>query len=136
MVAAAIRAIFSQPDYPRARPFDEIIAMLESQVPRRRRHAHRRRRRLLEFTTLPRSSTGEDVVHQCPRAAQQRDQAPHQRRRHLSNDDAVVRLATAVIAETRRLRPPLPLRSSMNKLYDTDDTPAVPDEINPPKIAT
>ena len=56
------------------------------------------------------------------------------------NDDSVSRLATAVIAETHDEWAVTDRRylseASMNKLYDTDDPPALPDEITPAKIAS
>ncbi|MGQ0802873.1 MAG: IS256 family transposase, partial [Actinomycetota bacterium] len=55
-------------------------------------------------------------------------------------DNAVVRLATAVIAEAHDEWAVCDRRylseGSMAKLYDTDDPPALPEDITPAKIAS
>ena len=56
------------------------------------------------------------------------------------NDASVLRLATAVIAETHDewavTDPRYFSEGSTAKLYDTADPPAFPDEITPAKIAS
>jgi putative transposase len=141
MVAAAIRTIFSQPDATHVEAqFDEITVMLEAKFPAVASMLTDARADLLAFSSFP-------VVHWkkiWSTNPLERLNKEIKRRTNVvgifPNDDAVVRLATAVIAETHDEWAVCDRRylseGSTTKLYDTDDPPALPEEITPAKIAS
>jgi len=141
MVAAAIRTIFAQPDATHvAAQLDEITTMLHRQFPAVADMLTDARADLLAFSTFP-ASHWKKLWSTNPL---ERLNKEIKRRTNVvgifPNDDAVVRLATAVIAETHDEWAVCDRRylseGSMNKLYDTSDPPALPDEITPAKIAS
>jgi putative transposase len=141
MVAAAIRTIFSQPDATHVHAqFDEITTMLEAKFPVVADMLTNARPDLLAFTSFP-VSHWKKIWSTNPL---ERLNKEIKRRTNVvgifPNDDSVVRLATAVIAEAHDEWAVTDRRylseGSMNKLYDTDDPPALPDEITPAKIAS
>jgi putative transposase len=141
MVAAAIRTIFSQPDAAHVQAqFDEITAMLEAKFPVVADMLTDARADLLAFTSFP-VSHWKKIWSTNPL---ERLNKEIKRRTNVvgifPNDDAVVRLATAVIAEAHDEWAVTDRRylseGSMNKLYETDNPPALPDEITPAKIAS
>ena len=84
MVAAAIRTIFAQPDAAHVRSqLDEVARMLDAQFPDVAAMLRDAAEDLLAFTAFPHRALAQDLVDQPARAAQRRDQAPHQRRGHL-----------------------------------------------------
>ena len=84
MVAAAIRTIFAQPDAAHVRSqLDEVARMLDAQFPDVAAMLRDAAEDLLAFTGVPARALAQDLVDQPARAGQRRDQAPHQRRRHL-----------------------------------------------------
>ena len=64
-----------------------------------RRHPRRRRAGRARLHDLPEGAPGQAALHEPDRAPQRRDQAAHRRRRHLPNDDAIVRLVGALLLE-------------------------------------
>jgi putative transposase len=141
MVAAAIRTIFSQPDAGHVQAqFDEIADMLEAKFPAVAAMLNDARADLLAFTNFP-VSHWKKLWSTNPL---ERLNKEIKRRTNVvgifPNDDSVVRLATAVIAEAHDEWAVSDRRylseGSMNKLYDTDAPPALPDEITPAKIAS
>ena len=84
MVAAAIRTIFAQPDAAHVREqLDVIAGMLGRQLPKVETMLRDAADDLLAFTGFPVGALEEDLVDEPARAAQQRNQAPHRRRRGL-----------------------------------------------------
>jgi transposase-like protein len=141
MVAAAIRTIFSQPDATHVHAqFDEITAMLETKFPVVADMLTDARTDLLAFSSFP-VSHWKKIWSTNPL---ERLNKEIKRRTNVvgifPNDDSVVRLATAVIAETHDEWAVCDRRylseGSMNKLYDTSDPPALPKENTPAKIAS
>jgi len=141
MVAAAIRTIFSQPDAGHVHAqFDEIATMLEAKFPVVATMLTDARADLLAFASFP-ASHWKKIWSTNPL---ERLNKEIKRRTNVvgifPNDDAVLRLATAVIAETHDEWAVCDRRylseGSMNKLYETDDPPALPEEITPAKIAS
>jgi putative transposase len=141
MVAAAIRTIFSQPDATHVHAqFDEITAMLETKFPVVADMLTDARADLLAFSSFP-VSHWKKIWSTNPL---ERLNKEIKRRTNVvgifPNDDSVVRLATAVIAETHDEWAVCDRRylseGSMNKLYDTSDPPALPKENTPAKIAS
>jgi putative transposase len=141
MVAAAIRTIFSQPDADHVQAqFDEIAAMLDTKFPAVADMLTDARTDLLAFSSFP-ASHWKKIWSTNPL---ERLNKEIKRRTNVvgifPNDDAVARLATAVIAETHDEWAVVDRRylseGSMNKLYDTSDPPALPDDITPAKIAS
>jgi len=141
MVAAAIRTIFSQPDATHVHAqFDEITAMLEAKFPVVATMLTDARADLLAFTSFP-VSHWKKIWSTNPL---ERLNKEIKRRTNVvgifPNDDSVVRLATAVIAEAHDEWAVTDRRylseGSMNKLYDTNTLPALPKDNTPAKIAS
>ena len=141
MVAAAIRTIFSQPDAEHVQTqFDEITAMLETKFPAVAYMLTHARTDLLAFSSFP-------VTHWKKIWSTNPLERLNKEIKHRTNvvgifpnDESVARLATAVIADTHDEWAVTDRRylseSSMNKLYEPDDTPALPEEVTPAKIAS
>src|SRR5215203_5498851 len=141
MVAAAIRTIFAQPDAEHVHSqLDVIAGMLGRQFPKLERILRDNAEDLLAFTSFP-VSHWKKIWSTNPL---ERLNKEIKRRTNVvgifPNDDSVVRLATAVIAETHDEWAVCDRRylseGSMNKLYDTDNSPALPEETTPAKIAS
>ena len=83
LIAALIRTVFAQPDHDRVRAqLDDIVDQLEPFAPDAapsRGHG----RRPARLHRVPARALAQDLVEQSDRTAQPRDQAAHQRRRHL-----------------------------------------------------
>jgi putative transposase len=140
-VAAAIRTIFAQPDRAHVEGhFDEIVEMLGRQFPVVADMLTDARADLLAFTSFP-VSHWKKLWSSNPL---ERLNKEIKRRTNVvgifPNDDAVVRLATAVIGEAHDEWAVTDRRylseGSMAKLYETDSPPALPDETTPAKIAS
>jgi putative transposase len=83
MVAAAIRTIFAQPDAEHVtRQLEEVTRMLSGQFPDVAAMLGDAAPDLLAFTAFP-EALAQGLVDQPPRAPERRDQATHQRGRHL-----------------------------------------------------
>ena len=141
MVAAAIRTIFSQPNASHVHaPFDEIAAMLAAKFPGVADMLTDARADLLAFTAFP-VSHWKKIWSTNPL---ERLNKEIKRRTNVvgifPNEDSVVRLATAVIAEAHDEWAVTDRRylaeGSMAKLYQTDSPPALLDETTPAKIAS
>ena len=84
MVAAAVRTIFAQPDAEHVREqLDTIAGMLGRQLPKVETMLRERRRRHHRLRRFPGAALEEDLVDQSTGAVEQRDQAPHRRRRRV-----------------------------------------------------
>jgi putative transposase len=141
MVAAAIRTIFAQPDQAHVQAqFEEITATLARQFPVVADMLHDTRADLLAFATFP-------AVHWKKIWSTNPLERLHKeikRRTNVvgifPNDAALMRLVTAVIAETHDEWAVSDRRylseGSMNKLYDQPDTTTLPDELPAAKIAS
>lgn len=141
MVAAAIRTIFSQPDATHVQAqFDEITAMLEAKFPAVADMLTDARADLLAFTTFPvahwKKLWSTNPLERLNKEIKRRTNVVG----IFPNDDSVVRLATAVIAETHDEWAVTDRRylaeTSMVKLYEPHEQQALPDEIAPAKIAS
>jgi putative transposase len=141
MVAAAIRTIFSQPDATHVHAqFDEIVVMLEAKFPHVAVMLSDARADLLGFSSFP-------VVHWkkiWSTNPLERLNKEIKRRTNVvgifPNDASVSRLATAVIAEQHDEWAVIDRRylseGSMNRLYDADAPPALPETLTPTKITS
>jgi putative transposase len=138
MVAAAIRTIFSQPDATHVHAqFDEIAAMLEAKFPLVADMLTDARADLLAFTTFPvahwKKIWSTNPLERLNKEIKRRTNVVG----IFPNDDAVIRLATAVIAEQHDEWAVCDRRylaeGSMAKLYEPV---ALPEETTPTKIAS
>jgi putative transposase len=141
MVAAAIRTIFAQPDaHHVAAQFDEVIAMLERQFPTVASMLTDAREDLLAFAAFPvahwRKLWSTNPLERLHKEIKRRTDVVG----IFPNEDALVRLVTAVIAETNDEWQVTDRRylseGSMNKLYENESPPALPAENTPAKIAS
>jgi putative transposase len=141
MVAAAIRTIFAQPDAHHVHAqFAEVVAMLERQFPAIASMLTHARADLLAFAAFP-------VVHWKKLWSTNPIERLHKEIKRRTdvvgifpNEDALVRLVTAVIAETHDEWQVTDRRylseGSMNKLYEAERPPALPPENTNAKIAS
>jgi putative transposase len=141
MVAAAIRTIFAQPDaHHVAAQFDEVVAMLERQFPTVSAMLTDAREDLLAFAAFPiahwRKLWSTNPLERLHKEIKRRTDVVG----IFPNEDALVRLITAVIAETHDEWQVTDRRylseGSMNKLYAPDQPPALPAQNTPDKIAS
>ena len=142
MVAAAIRTIFAQPDQEHVgTQLDEITLMLRRQFPVVADMLDDAREDLLAFSAFP-SAHWRKIWSTNPL---ERLHKEIKRRTNVvgifPNDASVVRLVTAVVAETHDEWQICDRRylseTSMNALYDQpDDDPVLLEEITPAKIAS
>lgn len=142
MVAAAIRTIFAQPDAAHvAAQFDEITLMLRRQFPVVADMLDDARTDVLAFSAFP-SAHWRKIWSTNPL---ERLHKEIKRRTNVvgifPNDASVVRLVTAVVAETHDEWQVCDRRylseGSMNALYDQpDNEPVLLEEITPAKIAS
>jgi len=141
MVAAAIRTIFAQPDAEHvAAQLDEITSMLARQFPVVADMLHDARADLLAFSNFP-TAHWKKIWSTNPL---ERLNKEIKRRTNVvgifPNDAALLRLVTAVIAETHDEWAVCDRRylseGSMNKLYDQRPQPALPDTLTAAKITS
>ena len=141
MVLAAIRTIFSQPDADHVHAqFDEVTAMLETKFPAVADMLTHARDDLLAFSNFPvahwKKIWSTNPLERLNKEIKRRTNVVG----IFPNDDAVVRLATAVITEQHDEWAVCDRRylseGSMNKLYEIDDPPALPEKRTPAKIAS
>ena len=140
MVAAAMRTIFAQPDAPHVQASSTRSSPCSTAVPRRRRDPQRRQRRPPRLLRVPPRGLEKDLVHQPTRTPQRRDQTPHPRRGIFPNDAAVLRLVSAVVAETHDEWQDAERRylaeHTMNLLYEAPIEPLDTKEVMPARIAS
>lgn len=142
MVAAAIRTIFAQPDAEHvAAQFDEITLMLRRQFPVVADMLDDVRTDILAFSAFPpahwRKIWSTNPLERLHKEIKRRTNVVG----IFPNDASVVRLVTAVVAETHDEWQVCDRRylseTSMNALYDQpDDDPVLLEEITPAKIAS
>ena len=141
MVAAAIRTIFAQPDAEHVEAqFDEITTMLDRQFPVVADMLRDARADLLAFSSFPaarwRKIWSTNPIERLHKEIKRRTNVVG----IFPNDPALLRLVTAVIAETHDEWQVCDRRylseGSMNKLYDQPDPPALLDELPTAKIAS
>jgi transposase-like protein len=141
MVAAAIRTIFSQPDAAHVHTqFEEITHMLGRQFPAVAAMLDDARAELLAFCVFPQSHWRKvwstNPLERLNKEVKRRTDVVG----IFPNDDSVVRLATAVIAEQHDEWAVTDRRylseGSMNKLYEPDTDEPLPKEVTPAKIAS
>ena len=141
MVAAAIRTIFSQPDATHVHAqFDEITHMLGRQFPAVAAMLDDARAELLAFCSFPQSHWRKlwstNPLERLNKEVKRRTDVVG----IFPNDAAVVRLATAVIAEQHDEWAVTDRRylseGSMNKLYEPVSDEPLPKEVTPAKIAS
>src|SRR5215203_4048683 len=141
MVAAAIRTIFAQPQSDMVRDQLGVIAgMLGRQFPKVESMLRDAAEDLLAFTSFPvahwKKIWSTNPLERLNKEIKRRTNVVG----IFPNDDSVVRLATAVIAEAHDEWAVTDRRylseGSMAKLYDTDNSPALPEETTPAKIAS
>jgi transposase-like protein len=141
MVAAAIRTIFAQPDATHVgAQFDEITAMLRRQFPVVADMLHDAREDLLAFSAFPvahwRKIWSTNPLERLHKEIKRRTNVVG----IFPNDASVIRLVTAVVADTndewqvndRRYLS----EGSMAQLYATPHDPVLLEEITPAKIAS
>jgi transposase-like protein len=128
MVAAAIRTIFAQPDQTHVETqFDEITSMLERQFPVIADMLHDARADLLAFSSFPaahwKKIWSTNPIERVHKEIKRRTNVV----RIFPNDAALLRLVTAVIAETHDEWQVTDRRylseGSMNKLYENRPEP-------------
>ncbi len=141
MVAAAIRTIFAQPDQAHVEAqFDEITTMLGRQFPVVADMLRDARADLLAFSSFPaahwRKIWSTNPIERLHKEIKRRTNVVG----IFPNDAALMRLVTAVIAETHDEWQVCDRRylseGSMNKLYDQPDPPALLEELPAAKIAS
>jgi putative transposase len=141
MVAAAIRTIFAQPDaHHVAAQFDEVTVMLERQFPGVTSMLADAREDLLAFAAFPmphwRKLWSTNPLERLHKEIKRRTDVVG----IFPNEDALVRLVTAVIAETHDEWQVCDRRylaeGSMAKLYEPDQPPALPTQGTTAKIAS
>jgi putative transposase len=141
MVAAAIRTIFSQPDAAHVHTqFTEITHMLGRQFPAVAAMLDDARAELLAFCGFPQSHWRKvwstNPLERLNKEVKRRTDVVG----IFPNDAAVVRLATAVIAEQHDEWAVTDRRylseGSMNKLYEPAGDEPLPKEVTPAKIAS
>ena len=141
MVAAAIRTIFAQPDaHHVAAQFAEVVAMLERQFPAVTSMLGDAREDLLAFAAFPnahwRKIWSTNPLERLHKEIKRRTDVVS----IFPNEDALVRLVTAVIAETHDEWQVCDRRylaeGSMAKLYEPNDPPALPTDTTTAKIAS
>jgi len=141
MVAAAIRTIFAQPDAAHvAAQFDEITTMLERQFPVISEMLRDAREDLLAFSAFPvahwRKIWSTNPLERLHKEIKRRNNVVG----IFPNDASVVRLVTAVVADTNDEWQVSDRRylseGSMNALYDQPDPAVLLEEITAAKIAS
>jgi len=141
MVAAAIRTIFAQPDAEHVEAqFDEITTMLDRQFPDVADMLRDARPDLLAFASFPvahwRKIWSTNPIERLHKEIKRRTNVVG----IFPNDAALLRLVTAVIAETHDEWQVCDRRylseGSMDKLYDQPDPPALLEELPAAKIAS
>jgi transposase-like protein len=124
VVAAALRTVFVHPNPAEiAAAWDRTADMFARQFPRVKELMDHAKGDVLAFSAFPADHWRNDLVEQPARACEQGDQATHERR-IFPNDQAIVRLVGAVLAEQHddwATHRHYLSEASMAKLYPTRD---------------
>jgi len=108
-VSTLVRTIFEQPGAASVRAqHAQVVSALEAKLSQSAAHLNDARHDILALPPSPRG-LGPDLVQQPPGTAEQGDQAPLRRRRHLPGSRLHHRLVGAVLAAGRRVERIMPL---------------------------